>query len=129
MPGSYGEHDLQARYGTSARARSFYDHQVLDRLSEHMQAFVRRMDMVFIATADASGEADCSFRAGPPGFIGVLDDRTLAYPEYRGNGVMGTTPTKGASQRLRNSVMCCSVGKYTATACSVGVRPSPAAAP
>ncbi len=90
MPGSDGEHDLQARHGTSARARSFYDHQVLDRLSEHMQAFVRRMDMVFIATADASGEADCSFRAGPPGFIGVLDDRTLAYPEYRGNGVMSS---------------------------------------
>lgn len=90
MPGSSGEHRLQGRHGTSARARTFYDHQVLDRLSERMQEFVRRMDMVFLATADASGEADCSFRAGPPGFVGVLDDRTLVYPEYRGNGVMSS---------------------------------------
>ncbi|MGY2067029.1 pyridoxamine 5'-phosphate oxidase family protein [Blastococcus sp. SYSU DS0619] len=90
MPGSSGEHRLQERYGTSTRARAFYDHQVLERLSERMQRFVERMDMVFIATADGSGQADCSFRAGPPGFVGVLDERTLAYPEYRGNGVMGS---------------------------------------
>jgi uncharacterized protein len=89
-PGSCGEHRLQERYGTSTRARAFYDHQVLDRLNEPMQAFVQRMDMVFIATADGAGDADCSFRAGPPGFVVVLDDRTLVYPEYRGNGVMSS---------------------------------------
>jgi hypothetical protein len=46
------------------------------------------MDMAFIASADAKGECDSSFRAGPPGFIQVLDERHLAYPEYRGNGVL-----------------------------------------
>jgi len=44
----------------------------------------------FIATSDSSGECDCSFRAGPAGFIRVLDDHTIAYPEYRGNGVMAS---------------------------------------
>jgi predicted pyridoxine 5'-phosphate oxidase superfamily flavin-nucleotide-binding protein len=90
VPGSIGEHALQERYGTTHRARGFYDHQVLDHLNEHMQTFLARMEMVFIATADAAGEADCSFRAGPPGFVCVLDERTLAYPEYRGNGVMAS---------------------------------------
>jgi predicted pyridoxine 5'-phosphate oxidase superfamily flavin-nucleotide-binding protein len=90
MPGSIGEHALQERYGTTNRARGFYDHQVLDHLNEHMQTFVNRMEMVFIATADGAGETDCSFRAGPPGFVCVLDERTLAYPEYRGNGVMAS---------------------------------------
>jgi predicted pyridoxine 5'-phosphate oxidase superfamily flavin-nucleotide-binding protein len=90
MPGSIGEHALQERYGTTNRARGFYDHQVLDHLNEHMQTFVGRQEMVFIATADAGGETDCSFRAGPPGFVCVLDERTLAYPEYRGNGVMAS---------------------------------------
>jgi hypothetical protein len=90
MPGSAGEHLLQQRHGTAVRARAFYDHQVLDRLNERMQDFVRRMDMFFLATSDASGECDSSFRAGPPGFVGVLDERTLAYPEYRGNGVMAS---------------------------------------
>jgi hypothetical protein len=90
MPGSIGEHLLQERYGTASRARGFYEHQVLDHLNDRMQAFVARIEMVFIATADHVGEADCSFRAGPPGFVRVLDERTLIYPEYRGNGVMAS---------------------------------------
>ncbi len=55
-----------------------------------MAEFIGRMEMAFIATSDGSGECDCSFRAGSPGFIRVLDDRTIAYPEYRGNGVMAS---------------------------------------
>ena len=55
-----------------------------------MVEFVHRMEMVFIATADAGGGCDASLRAGSPGFLRVLDDRTLAYPEYRGNGVMAS---------------------------------------
>ena len=90
MPGSIGEHLLQERFGTAQRARGFYNHQMLDHLNEHMQEFMARMEMVFIATADGAGEADCSFRAGPPGFVCALDERTLVYPEYRGNGVMGS---------------------------------------
>jgi predicted pyridoxine 5'-phosphate oxidase superfamily flavin-nucleotide-binding protein len=90
MPGSIGEHHLQERHGTTARARAFYDHQVLDHLNDEMQAFVRRMDMVFVATADGSGAADCSFRGGPAGFVHVVDARTLLYPEYRGNGVLAS---------------------------------------
>ncbi|WP_342741685.1 pyridoxamine 5'-phosphate oxidase family protein [Amycolatopsis marina] len=52
-----------------------------------MIEFAGRMEMAFIATADGAGAADCSFRAGPPGFLHVLDERRIAYPEYRGNGV------------------------------------------
>ncbi|MFC4946829.1 pyridoxamine 5'-phosphate oxidase family protein [Pseudonocardia sp. GCM10023141] len=52
-----------------------------------MVAFVGRMEMLFVASADAEGECDASLRAGPVGFIRVLNTRTLAYPEYRGNGV------------------------------------------
>jgi uncharacterized protein len=90
VPGSDGEHCLQERFGTALRARGFYNHQMLDHLNVRMQDFVRGMDMVFIATADSSGEADCSFRAGPPGFVCVFDERVLLFPEYRGNGVMGS---------------------------------------
>ena len=42
------------------------------------------------ATADGRGECDSSLRAGPEGFLVVLDDRHVAYPEYRGNGVMAS---------------------------------------
>jgi predicted pyridoxine 5'-phosphate oxidase superfamily flavin-nucleotide-binding protein len=88
--GSMGEHFLQTAYGTRDRAQRFYDDQVLDHLNEAMIDFVGRMEMAFVATSDGRGEADCSLRAGPPGFIQVFDERTLAYPEYRGNGVLAS---------------------------------------
>ena len=56
MPGSIGEHHLQAQFGTTARARGFDNHQMLDHLNERMQEFIARMDMMFVATADSSGE-------------------------------------------------------------------------
>ena len=90
LPGSSGEHLLQCAYGTEQRARRFYDEQVLDHLNESMKEFIGRMELAFVATADANGECDSSLRAGPPGFIEVLDDKHLAYPEYRGNGVMAS---------------------------------------
>jgi uncharacterized protein len=89
-PGSAGEHALQERYGSFKRAAAFYDKQMLDHLNPLMREYLARQEMVFIATADAGGECDCSFRAGPPGFVRVLDDRTVMYPEYRGNGVMAS---------------------------------------
>lgn len=86
-PGSNGEHVLQSVYGDQQRADRFYRDQVLDHLNPAMAEFVDRMELAFIATADASGEADCSMRAGDAGFIRVLDPGHVAYPEYRGNGV------------------------------------------
>jgi predicted pyridoxine 5'-phosphate oxidase superfamily flavin-nucleotide-binding protein len=90
LPGSAGEHVLQERCGTVDRARRFYSQQVLDRLNERMCEFVARQEMMFVATADGRGECDCTFRAGPPGFVIVLDKRRVAWPEYRGNGVLAS---------------------------------------
>lgn len=81
---------LQCQLGTSERAQRFYDQQVLDHLNPAMRDFVRRQRMMFVATADAKGECDSTLRAGPPGFLEILDERTVAWPEYRGNGVMAS---------------------------------------
>ncbi|WP_042373784.1 pyridoxamine 5'-phosphate oxidase family protein [Streptacidiphilus neutrinimicus] len=88
--GSTGERVLQQRHGTEERAAAFYDRQVHPYLTSAMSEFIARMSMVFLSTADSRGSCDASFRAGPPGFVQVLSDRTLAYPEYRGNGVMAS---------------------------------------
>ncbi len=89
-PGSDGEHLLQCAYGSADRAQRFYRDQVLDHLNDDMITFVGRMELAFIGTADAGGECDSSLRAGPPGFLHVLDERRVAYPEYRGNGVLAS---------------------------------------
>ncbi|MFD3658755.1 pyridoxamine 5'-phosphate oxidase family protein [Streptomyces sp. NPDC058620] len=87
---SRGERLLQTYQGTSERADAFYDQQVHPYLTAAMRDFIHRQSMVFLSTADARGHCDATFRAGPPGFVTVLDDRTLAYPEYRGNGVLAS---------------------------------------
>ncbi|MEU1852859.1 pyridoxamine 5'-phosphate oxidase family protein [Streptomyces sp. NPDC019990] len=89
-PGSHGEHQIQQELGTVDRADRFYREQVLDQLNARMRQFVARQEMFFVATSDSRGNCDSTFRAGPPGFLQVLDDATLAYPEYRGNGVMAS---------------------------------------
>ena len=89
-PGSAGEHDLQEKLGTVKRANAFYDNQVLDHLTPLMREFMERMTMCFISTSDAHGECDSSFRAGPPGFVRVIDEKTVMWPEYKGNGVMAS---------------------------------------
>ena len=63
---------------------------MLDHLTPLMREFIERMQMAFIATSDAHGECDNSFRAGPPGFVRVIDEKTVMWPEYKGNGVMAS---------------------------------------
>jgi uncharacterized protein len=91
MPNSPGERALQDVLGTRDRAERFSRDQVSALLTPRMQEFIARMEMVWIATADGVGRCDCSFRSGPPGFVQVHDDGTLAYPDYRGNGVMASS--------------------------------------
>jgi predicted pyridoxine 5'-phosphate oxidase superfamily flavin-nucleotide-binding protein len=51
------------------------------------RAFITSRSMMFVATADAQGHPECSYKGGLPGFVQVLDDRTLAFPDYDGNGM------------------------------------------
>ena len=54
------------------------------------RAFIQRCSMVFVATADGHGRPDCSYKGGLPGFVRILDGRTLAIPDYDGNGMYRT---------------------------------------
>lgn len=73
--------------------------QLADRLAqvsartafaEADRLFIHRCPMLFVATADTDGRPDCSYKGGLPGFVRVLDDRTLAFPDYDGNGMYRT---------------------------------------
>jgi len=88
--GSVGERLLQAAYGCDGRARRFYDTQLIHYLNADMRQFIGRQEMMFVATADGAGNCDATFRAGPPGFVAVLNEGQVAWPDYRGNGVMAS---------------------------------------
>jgi uncharacterized protein len=88
QPGSAGEHLLQDLYGSRERAEAFYRDQLLDTLTPRMVEFLGRQTQLVLATADSEGRPDASVRFGEPGFVAVIDETTLAWPELRGNGVM-----------------------------------------
>ncbi|MFC0472402.1 pyridoxamine 5'-phosphate oxidase family protein [Halalkalibacter kiskunsagensis] len=90
MPRQTGEQILQDKYNTTRRAAAFYNNQMLNHLNSDMESFISEQEMVFISTSDSRGHCDSSFRAGYPGFVRVIDKTTLAYPEFRGNGVMAS---------------------------------------
>lgn len=60
---------------------------VRSSFTEEDRAFIASRPMLFVATADAQGRPECSYKGGMPGFVRVLDDRTLAFPDYDGNGM------------------------------------------
>ncbi|MEU4007340.1 MSMEG_1061 family FMN-dependent PPOX-type flavoprotein [Streptomyces pseudogriseolus] len=61
-----------------------------DHLTEETRALIGCASLVFIGSTDAEGRADVTPRGGPPGFVSVLDDRTLAIPDATGNKRLDT---------------------------------------
>jgi truncated hemoglobin YjbI len=100
LPGSDGEHVLQAKYASEDRANAFYARQVLNFLAPQMREFISQQEFMFIGTADRHGECDCSPRFGEPGFIRVLGNKHLLYPEYRGNGIFASMGNISENQHI-----------------------------
>ncbi len=59
--------------------------KVISTLDEHCRAFIRQSPFVLLASTDAQGRLDVSPKGDPPGFVQVLDERTLAIPDRLGN--------------------------------------------
>ncbi len=81
--------------GNRALQDRFDSRRIADRLeakltrvafSEADRAFIGGSICFFLATADAEGRPDCSFKGGQPGFVRVVADDELAFPDYDGNG-------------------------------------------
>jgi predicted pyridoxine 5'-phosphate oxidase superfamily flavin-nucleotide-binding protein len=83
-----GSRQLQDRFDTR-RLADRLDEKFLSRpiIDLDDRAFIERMDMFFLATADAEGRPQCSYKGGDPGFVRVLDEHTVAFPNYDGNGM------------------------------------------
>jgi len=74
----------------------FDSRRISDRLEDQLThtaftaedtAFIENAIYFFLATADANGRPDCSFKGGPPGFVRVIGSSELAFPDYDGNGM------------------------------------------
>ena len=74
----------------------FDSRRIADRLEQKLtrtvfsaddKAFIEGATYFFLATADAEGRPDCSFKGGPPGFVRITGPSELAFPDYDGNGM------------------------------------------
>src|SRR5437660_1485432 len=93
MPASYheGNRHFQDLFDTRRLADRIDERLVDDVIDDDDRAFIERMEMFFLATADAEGRPTCSYKGGERGFVRVLDEHTLAFPSYDGNGMYLST--------------------------------------
>ena len=86
-----GSRKLQDRFDSRRLADRLQQRMMTDTIGADDRAFIERMDMFFLATADAEGHPQCSYKGGAPGFVQVLDEHTLQFPNYDGNGMFLST--------------------------------------
>jgi hypothetical protein len=82
-----GSRMLQRSRGTERLADHIATKYVHGRLQPEHVEWITEADVVFVATADANGRPDCSYKGGLPGFIRIPDPGTLEIPSYDGNGM------------------------------------------
>ena len=82
-----GSRRLQDRFESRKLADRLVEVLARDAFTDDDRAFIESRPLFFLATADAQGRPDCSYKGGNPGFVRVVDPQTLAFPSYDGNGM------------------------------------------
>ena len=126
-----GMRELQDERDTRRIADRLSEVTLRRQLTDEDRAFIERNRMFFLATTDADGSPECSYKGGLPGFVRVVDASTLEIPDYDGNGMYRswgnvlvnprvallfidfTTPkrlrVKGCAQLVRDPARCAAV--------------------
>jgi predicted pyridoxine 5'-phosphate oxidase superfamily flavin-nucleotide-binding protein len=81
-----GHRELQQRFDTG-RLAEFFEELAEDVINDDRRRFIEEREMFFLATVDPDGQPNCSYKGGAPGFVRVLDEHTVAFPSYDGNGM------------------------------------------
>jgi len=78
---------LQDRFDTRRLADNVEARVVLTEIPPEHKAFIETRDMFFLSTIDHQGRPTVSYKGGDPGFVRVIDRKTVAFPCYDGNGM------------------------------------------
>jgi predicted pyridoxine 5'-phosphate oxidase superfamily flavin-nucleotide-binding protein len=90
----------QAAQGMAEQWANFAGHREFTRFTPDEEAFIAARDSFYMATVAENGWPYIQHRGGPPGFVRVIDDRTLAFPDFRGNRQYISVGNVGASDRV-----------------------------
>jgi hypothetical protein len=78
---------FQDRFDTRKMADRIEELAVVTEIGDETREFISSRDMFFLSTVDQNGRPTVSYKGGAPGFVKVLDESTLAFPNYDGNGM------------------------------------------
>jgi uncharacterized protein len=78
-------HAVQAQMGSDRMWSDLKDQRIFDAFTPEAAAFIAERDSFYMATVSETGWPYIQHRGGPPGFLKVLDEKTLAFADYRGN--------------------------------------------
>jgi predicted pyridoxine 5'-phosphate oxidase superfamily flavin-nucleotide-binding protein len=95
---NHGQRDLQDRFDTRRLADRVAERTIHQAFSDSEREFIEAQPMFFLATTDAEGHVSCSYKGGTPGFVRIIEEDTLAFPSYDGNGMfmsMGNVAENG----------------------------------
>lgn len=92
-----GNRALQDAFDSRALADRLEEKLRRDQFTQDDAAFIASVGFFFLATADAEGRPDCSFKGGPPGFVRVLAPDLLVFPDYDGNGMFKSLGNLGVN--------------------------------
>src|SRR4051812_40547293 len=82
-----GNRELQRRFGSQPLADRLLERTHRTAFTESDIAFIESVPFFLLATADAAGRPDCSFKGGAPGFVKIVAGNELVFPDYDGNGM------------------------------------------
>jgi predicted pyridoxine 5'-phosphate oxidase superfamily flavin-nucleotide-binding protein len=92
MPDIYhnGNRDLQDEFDSRRLADRLTELIIHETITDEDKEFIESLNMFFISTVDSDGRPTVSYKGGDPGFIKFIDDKTIAFPGYDGNGMFLT---------------------------------------
>ena len=90
---------VQAKMSADRIWQDFKGHRAFDRFTENEAAFIAARDSFYMASVSETGWPYVQHRGGPSGFLKLVDDRTLAFADYRGNRQYISTGNLAADNR------------------------------
>jgi predicted pyridoxine 5'-phosphate oxidase superfamily flavin-nucleotide-binding protein len=110
-----GNRRLQDRFDSRRISDRLEEKLTRTTFTEDDKAFIENSPYFFLATADAEGRPDCSFKGGMPGFVGISGPSELAFPDYDGNGMFKSL---GTPWSIHTSACCSSPCMASRGACA-----------
>lgn len=98
----YGEQHrlLQQEFDSTKLADRVKEFIVSPEITDEHKPFIESRDMFFLSSIDHRGYPTCSHKGGEPGFIKVVNEKTIAFPSYDGNGMFLSLGNINASDKV-----------------------------